>query len=66
MAAAAEQVVAESGCKTGIWAGHGMGTELDDGVDIGVPNHMKIVPNMVLTLQYKDVHYLDELKALIG
>ncbi len=96
VAAAVEKVVAESGCKTGIWAGHGMGIDLGDGVDIGVPNHMKIVPNMVLTLhpsvigatdgllygntwmstekdgavcltpQYKDVHYLDELKALIG
>ena len=33
------------------WAGHGMGCDLGDGVDIGPNNTMEIVPNMVLTLQ---------------
>jgi len=95
VAAAVEKVVEECGCKTGVWAGHGMGIDLGDGVNIGVPNHMKIVPNMILTLhpsvigandgllygntwmstekdgavcmtpQYKDVHFIDELRELV-
>lgn len=95
VAAAVEKVVIENGCKTGVWSGHGMGIDLGDGVSIGVPNKMKIVPNMILTLhpsvigkndgllygntwmstehdgavclspQYKDVHYLEDLKELI-
>ena len=95
VAAAVEKVVAENGCTVGIWSGHGMGIDLGDGVNIGVPNHMPIVPNMILTLhpsvigksdgllygntwkssadgdavcmtpEYKDIHFYDELKALI-
>lgn len=95
VAAAVEKVVADNGCTVGIWSGHGMGIDLGDGVNIGVPNHMPIVPNMILTLhpsvigksdgllygntwmstadgdavcmtpEYKDIHFYDELKALI-
>lgn len=95
VAAEVERVITECGCKTGVWAGHGMGIDLGDGVNIGVPNHMKIVPNMILTLhpsvigkndgllygntwmstekdgavcmtpQYKDIHFIDELKELV-
>ena len=49
-AKAVEKVVAQNGCKTGVWSGHGMGHDLGDGVDIGNMNEMEIVPNMVLTL----------------
>jgi Xaa-Pro aminopeptidase len=47
---AIEEVIARHGMKTGVWAGHGMGADLGDGVDLGAPNKMPIVPNMVLTL----------------
>ena len=50
VAKAVEKVVAQNGCKTGVWSGHGMGHDLGDGVDIGNMNEMEIVPNMVLTL----------------
>ena len=33
----------------GIWAGHSMGIDLGDGYNIGLPNKMEIVPNMILT-----------------
>ena len=33
----------------GIWAGHSMGIDLGDGYNIGMPNKMEIVPNMILT-----------------
>ena len=94
VAIAIEKVVADAGCTTGIWSGHGMGHDLGDGVDIGNKNMMEIVPNMVLTLhpsvlsdkdgslfgntwyatpegakcftpKYRDVFYLDDLKAMI-
>lgn len=50
VAKAIEKVVADRGCRTGIWSGHGMGHDLGDGVDIGSMNDMEIVPNMILTL----------------
>ena len=33
----------------GIWAGHSMGIDLGDGYNIGMPNKMEIVPDMILT-----------------
>ena len=33
----------------GIWSGHSMGIDLGDGYNIGKPNKMEIVPNMILT-----------------
>ncbi len=33
----------------GIWSGHSMGIDLGDGYNIGLPNKMDIVPNMILT-----------------
>ena len=33
----------------GIWSGHSMGIDLGDGYNIGEPNKMEIVPNMILT-----------------
>ena len=50
VAIAIEKVIADNGCSTGVWAGHGMGHDLGDGVDIGNKNEMEIVPNMILTL----------------
>ena len=50
VARAIEKVVADNGCTTGVWSGHGMGHDLGDGVDIGNTNEMEIVPNMILTL----------------
>lgn len=43
-------VVKKRGCSAGVWSGHGMGADLGDGIDIGAPNKMELVPNMVLTL----------------
>ena len=43
-------VVKKRGCSAGVWSGHGMGADLGDGIDIGEPNKMELVPNMVLTL----------------
>ena len=48
---AIESVIKKHGMKMSYWAGHGMGSDLGDGVDIGPENDMPIVPNMVLTLQ---------------
>ena len=50
VAAAIEKVIAKYNLKIGVWSGHGMGADLGDGVDIGTPNKMEIVPNMILTL----------------
>ena len=44
------EVVKQKGCHAGVWSGHGMGADLGDGIDIGAPNKMELVPNMVLTL----------------
>lgn len=44
------EVVKLRGCHAGVWSGHGMGADLGDGIDIGAPNKMELVPNMVLTL----------------
>ena len=48
---AIESVIKKHGMVMSYWAGHGMGCDLGDGVDIGPNNNMEIVPNMVLTLQ---------------
>ena len=48
---AIEAVINKYGMRMSYWAGHGMGADLGDGVDIGPENNMIIVPNMVLTLQ---------------
>lgn len=48
---AIEKVLDKYGMYMSYWAGHGMGCDLGDGVDIGPDNQMEIVPNMVLTLQ---------------
>jgi len=48
---AIESVIKKYGMKMSYWAGHGMGADLGDGVDIGPESTMVIVPNMVLTLQ---------------
>lgn len=50
VAEAVEEVIGKHGCSMGVWVGHGMGVDLGDGIDIGRPNKMQIVPNMVLTL----------------
>ena len=50
LAEAVEEVIDRHGCKMGVWSGHGMGVDLGDGIDIGRPNKMQIVPNMVVTL----------------
>ena len=44
------EVVKKRGCHAGVWSGHGMGADLGDGIDIGMPNKMELKPNMVLTL----------------
>lgn len=48
---AIEAVIKKHGMVMSYWAGHGMGCDLGDGVDISPENDMLIVPNMVLTLQ---------------
>ncbi len=48
---AIEEVLDKHGMYMSYWAGHGMGCDLGDGVDISPENEMEIVPNMVLTLQ---------------
>ena len=48
---AIESVIKKHGMIMSYWAGHGMGCDLGDGVDICPENEMEIVPNMVLTLQ---------------
>ena len=48
--AAIAEVVKKRGCHAGVWSGHGMGADLGDGIDIGMPNKMELKPNMVLTL----------------
>ena len=48
---AIESVIKKHGMVMSYWAGHGMGCDLGDGVDISPENDMEIVPNMVLTLQ---------------
>ena len=58
---AIEDVVIQSGLKTGVWCGHGMGPDLGDAVDIGSSNQMKIVPNMVITLHPSIVSETDGL-----
>jgi len=50
VAIAVEEVLDKRGCSMGVWCGHGMGVDLGDGIDLGRPNEMPIVPNMVLTL----------------
>ena len=42
-------VAKKYGLSEGIWAGHSMGIDLGDGHNIGMPNKMEIVPNMILT-----------------
>ena len=48
---AVDSVIRKHGMNMNYWAGHGMGCDLGDGVDISPENTMEIVPNMVLTLQ---------------
>ena len=48
---AVDAVIRKHGMNMNYWAGHGMGCDLGDGVDISPENTMEIVPNMVLTLQ---------------
>jgi len=48
---AVDSVIKRHGMNMNYWAGHGMGSDLGDGVDIAPENTMEIVPNMVLTLQ---------------
>ena len=50
VAIAVEEVIDKYGCTMGVWCGHGMGSDLGDGIDLGRPNKMPIVPNMVLTI----------------
>lgn len=47
---AVRRVADKYGLAQGVWAGHGMGVDLGDGIDIGESNEMEIVPNMILTL----------------
>ena len=47
---AIEAAVKANGYGTGVWAGHGMGPDLGDAVDIGASVKMEIVPNMIITL----------------
>ena len=42
-------VAKKYGLSEGIWAGHSMGIDLGDGYNIGLPNKMEIVPDMILT-----------------
>lgn len=48
---AIQKTIEKNGLRMNYWAGHGMGCDLGDGVDICPGNDMPIVPNMVLTLQ---------------
>ena len=50
VAEAVEALVAKRHCTTGIWAGHGMGIDLGDGIAIARDNKMEIKPNMILTM----------------
>ena len=36
--------------REGIWAGHGMGIDLGDGINLGANEHMEIKPDMIITL----------------
>ena len=48
---AIDSVIKKHGMIMSYWAGHGMGCDLGDGIDISPENEMEILPNMVLTLQ---------------
>ena len=48
---AVDHIIRKHGMNMNYWAGHGMGADLGDGVDISPENTMEIVPNMALTLQ---------------
>ncbi len=48
---AVADTIASHGMEMTYWAGHGMGCDLGDGVDILPTNEMEIIPNMVLVIQ---------------
>jgi Xaa-Pro aminopeptidase len=39
-----------AGYKTGLWCGHGMGTDLGDGIDLSIDNTLQIENGMTITL----------------
>lgn len=45
------EAIEKRGMKMTYWAGHGMGCDLGDGIDILPNNEMEIVPNMILVIQ---------------
>jgi len=49
IASAITKVANKYNLSEGIWSGHSMGIDLGDGYNIGEPNKMEIVPNMILT-----------------
>lgn len=48
---AVADVIAKNGMDMTYWAGHGMGCDLGDGIDIMPDNEMVIIPNMILVVQ---------------
>lgn len=48
---AVESVIKKHNMRMSYWAGHGMGSDLGDGLDIVPDNDMPIVPNMILVVQ---------------